>query len=228
MVDLYDIWIGDVIPESGTAISLGRNTYDGAAPTVPVHDIHSRQLNFHDSGDPGGSGIVQYNAEKNVLQLNPGNSGVQNVTTAVCFDAYDDAGGGSIGTTVTVVNIDTERYNSHPDVFVLAADEVQINMSGVYEINYRASANNATTTRTNALWALQRQEPGGSFAEIDGSRGYSYHRTSGNGTGSSFGKAIISHIGVGDKIRLIGIITAGTSSISSIADGSSLTIRKLG
>lgn len=229
-MSLHDIWRGDVMPLSGIAVAIGRNSFDPPAPVVPVFDIHLRTLVFHDSGTPVHSGIMTYDALRGVLNFQPSNSGAQAVVTAVYFDAYDGVGGSGITTAATTLPIATTRLNSHPEVFVLNTldSELQINMSGIYSFEYRASADNATTTRSSIEWWLERKAPGGLFAAVPGSNSYSYHRTTANGEDTANARMILAAIAVGDKFRVRGIILGGATTLPTVINGSSLTVRKLG
>lgn len=226
MPSLHDILRGDVMPLSGINVSIGRNSYDPPAPVVPINDIHTRSLVFHDLSQ---SGILTYNAQRGILNFEPSNSGAQSVVTAVYFDAYDGTGSTNISTTNTTVVINTIRNRSHPEIFSLASNELQINMSGIYNICYRCSADNpSTTTRSSISWWLERQAPGGSFAEIPGSRSYSYHRISTNGEDTATCTIIQEAVAVGDKFRIRGVILGGAANLPLLQNGSSITVRKLG
>lgn len=228
-MSLHDIWRGDVMPLSGVAVSIGRNTFDPPAPTVPVFDIHARSLELHDSGN-NSSGILRYNgtgpAPGERLELIPSNSGTQPIVTAVLFDAYDSTGGTVVNTSLTILDISTERINTHPDIFVLnASSGVQINRAGTYVLEYRYSFDTAhATVRSTGRTYLERSVAGGAFAEVAGTRSYSYHRIAANGEASAAAKVILD-VAVGDTFRLRGI-SIGVI-ISQLANGTSLTIRKL-
>lgn len=215
------------MPLSGVEVSIGRNSFDPPAPTVPVFDINARLYVLHDSGTEAGSGIIQFHALNNHLIVNPSNSGAQPIVTAVLFNAYDAAGGNSVSSTLTTLNVDTERVNTHPDIFVLAADEVQINASGTYVFEYNASYDVSVATRTSARTLMEREAPGGAFTAIPGTLSFGYHRQTTNGEDTHSAKFILDDVSAGDKFRIGGIILAGAAAITQIADGTSLTIRKL-
>lgn len=232
-MSLHDIWRGDVMPLSGVAVAIGRNSFDPPAPVVPVFDIHARSLVFHDSGsDVPSSGILQYNGQQSTeggrLELIPSMSGAQPIVTAVLFDAYEAAGGLSVTTTITPLSLDTERVNTHPLVYVLAGDELQINNAGTYVFEYTASYDIASTTRTSSQTVLRRQAPGaGAFSTVTASLTWGYHRTTAAGEGSCSAKVILDDVVAGELFRLEGIIIAGAASISQLAEGTRLTVRRL-
>lgn len=217
------------MPLSGVAVSIGRNSFDPPAPVVPVFDIHSRSLVLHDSGSDA-SGILSYNAQTTTdggrLELIPSMSGAQSLVTAVLFDAYEAAGGTTVTASLTTIGLDTERVNTHPDVYVLSSDTIQIHQAGTYIFEFRASFDATTTTRTNARTELQREPAaGGGFTAVTAGTAFSYHRTTGNGEGTACCKMIL-EVDVSETFRLQSIVLAG-SNVTQLADATSLTIRKL-
>ena len=221
------------MPQSGVVVSIGRNTFDPPAPVVPVNDIHHRASILYDSGLPAHSGIINYNSAKGRLELIPSNSGAQPIVTAVLFEAYDSVGTNAIDSSIITVLFDTVRINTHNDVYVSNNSELQINMSGVYEFSYRVSAIQVTGTFTNILVFLERQAPGGAFAEIPGSRTIILLRS--NATiahrGSACANILLSSIGVGDKFRVRAftdnIFLGGTEPLQ-IADACNFIVKKVG
>ena len=232
-MSLHDIWLGDVMPMSGVAVAIGRNSYDPPAPVVPVYDIHARELDLHDSGGKGdgGSGIVTYNAQTTTeggrLELIPSMSGTQSVMTAVYIDVYDTTGGNTITNSQTVVGFDTTRENSHPDIFVFsnANDTIQINQTGKYLVEYRVTYVASANTRSSSRTYLERQAAGGAFSEVAGTRTLSYHRDTLNLGGTATAKLILD-VTAGDTLRLSAIRLTGVD-LTQFADGTSLTIQKL-
>lgn len=227
MASLHDIWRGDIIPQSGVDVAVGRNSVDPPSPVVPLLDVHLRQNVFHDTGVDSNSGVVFYNALNRRLELIPSNSGAQPIVTAVLWDGYDSVGGNTISFVTTVVDINTERVNTHPEIFNFASDQVTIWTSGVYEFEYRVSVDATTTNRGSCRFNLARSAIGGGlFTEVAGSRSYTYNRTSAAGEDTANAKLILNDVEVGDVFEVRGIRIAGTDCVQ-IANASSLTIRKL-
>lgn len=195
---LHDIFRGDVIPLSGIAVSIGRNTYDPPAPVVPVYDIHTREIDLYDSG----SGIIRYH---NRITFNPSNSGMTTIVTAVCTSAYNSANQalGSLFTDGTVIEIDTYHVNSE-DYFADDGGGVfTVFTSGIYEITARSSCTYSVgTTRFTIRCWLERSSNGGAFAEMPGSRHWLYCRNDTNGEDTSLCTIILDNVAPGDRFRL--------------------------
>ena len=230
MASLHDIIRGDIIPVSGVDVAIGRNSFDPPSPVVPVLDIHQRQAVLHDTGDPAHSGVVTFNSDQNRLELIPSNSGAQPIVTAVMWDGYDATGGLTVSTSNVTVPIDTERVNTHPDIFVfdgIAANNVQINASGTYEFEYSVSIDASTTTRSTCRIFLRRSVDGGvAFSEVVGGRCFTYNRTSAAGEDTGSAKVIVEDVQAGYVFGLRAIRIAGGDCVT-IANGSRLTIKKL-
>lgn len=230
MVSLYDILRGDIIPLSGLLISIGRNTYDGAAPSVPVNDIHQRSAVFYDSGTLIGSGILQYNASRRNLQLIASNSGARQIMTAVLFEVYDTplVAGTSVTTAKTLNTFTDVRVNTHPTVYAFAGNTVQINMSGTYQMDWRVTLQNATTTLSPFSTWLEQQAPGGSFVEVSGTRSYNLLRNAAtNSQASNDGSIFVPDVGPGHIFRIRSeCIIAGVTA-NQVKDGSNFKIMRL-
>jgi hypothetical protein len=231
MSSIHDIWRGDIIPESGVEISIGRNSLDFPSPVVPLLDVHLRRAELHDSGVLSNSGIISYNSLRNRLELIPSNSGAQPIVTAVLWDGYDTTGGTTVGVTTAVVTIDTERVNTHPNIFVhdgISANAVQINMSGVYEFDYSVSIDSTDATlRSSCRTGIQRSTDGGTvFTGLTSSSSYTYNRLTAAGKATASAKVILEEVAPGTLFRVTAIRFGGVN-CTTIADASRFTIRKL-
>ena len=229
---LHDIWRGDVMPLSGVAVAIGRNAFDPPAPVVPVYDIHCRSIVAHDSGAPAQSGIISFNSKENRVELIPSQSGAQPFITHVAIEVLDSAGGNTIAETATTITFDTTRVNTHPDVFAFdnVNDAIQINMSGVYEFEYRTSLANGTATIQTYLSFAERQAPGGAFAEIPGTRAWDLLRnsTTVSHEATTNCRFMMDAIGVGDKFRIRALTSVAVAGDPiQLANGSNLIIRTL-
>jgi hypothetical protein len=223
--NLHDQWIGDVMPQSGVSVALGRNTADGHQPAVPLIEAHTQLLMLHDTL---GSGILAYNADELRLELTPTTSapsGTHAIVPSMYFDAYDNVGGNAITTTTGTVDIDTERTNSHPDIFVFLNDELQINMAGDYEFNLRITTRGLQSNRATVTLFLEQLEPGGTYTEVQGTRATGYCRNATNRDGTANVTCIIP-VGVGDKFRMRAFVINNTC--NQTPDGTSMTVKRLG
>ncbi|MCV0439805.1 MAG: hypothetical protein K5880_14350 [Hydrogenophaga sp.] len=210
-MSLHDIWRGDVMPLSGVAVSIGRNSFDPPAPVVPCFDIHAREFDLYDGEDidaaftADGSGIITFDSENNRLLLNPSMSGATPICTAVYFDGYNSSSqniSNSFGPG-TVIDIDTQRTVSDATHFTLASDVVTVWAAGTYEITVRAGTDNISgTARLSIRHWLERSSGGGAFAEVPGSRGWTYARNSTNGEDTSLCTIILQDVAPGDQFRI--------------------------
>lgn len=238
MASIHDILNGDIIPQSGIDVAVGRNSVDFPSPVVPLLDVHLRQGEFHDdAGDPDGvkpSGALSYNSELEYLQLIPGQSGTQPITTAVYIDVYNTASA-NVGnlTTPTTMPLNEIRSRSHEDVFSFddAGDFIVIWTSGTYEVTLRSGTDNtnAATRFVIRSW-IEQSSLGGAFVEVDGSRVFSYHRIAAAGEGTGYVTVILEDVPPGTKVR--GRVASNTTGIlvsgpRSILGANSLTIRRL-
>ena len=221
------------MPQSGVSMAIGRNTADIAAPAVPVDEINGRLLTLHDTLS---SGIISYNSDDLRLEFTPVGptpSGTQSIVTAVYFDAYDDTGGQTTSSTPITMFIAVERANSHPDIFVrnkvfgLTETDLQINVAGVYEFEYAVTCTTTGNTRSSHICTIRRRAPGGSYAEIPGSLSRNYIRSSAGGGGTATRKVILDDVVVGEQFQVRIVQVSNVSNTTTLADGSSLTVRKL-
>lgn len=237
MASLHDIIRGDVIPLSGLAVSLGRNSFDPPSPTVPFYDIHHRTGVLYDSGLANGSGVIYYNATKNRLELIPSNSGARAIITAVLFEAYATVSNSGIFATETTVAFDTVRVNTHPEIFNYLTSNgqhaLQINASGLYQFDFSVTLDNRAITFQGAECWVERQSPGGLFAQIPGASSFSFMRNNGSTAdkGSCHASFLLDAVGAGDKFRIRSItdasVAAGSEPIQ-YPNGCNFLVRKLG
>lgn len=226
MASIHEILRGDIIPQSGIDVAVGRNSLDFNSPVVPLLDMHMRRAEFHDSGT---SGILTFNSEQNRLELNASESGNRGLVPGVFLEVYDATGGTTIPNTFTSIIFDTERFNLHPDVFTLDTVNglVQIHMSGVYEFEFKTSiVGTSASTRATCLTFPRRSTDGGIvFGEIFGNRAWLYHRNNINGEHTAHVK-FIQTVEVGFIYGIRARAEAGPD-CTTIANGSSFFIKKL-
>jgi hypothetical protein len=223
--NIHDQWLGDVMPQSGVSVALGRNTADGQ-PAVPVIELNSRLLMLHDTL---GSGVLSYNSDALRLELTPTGpapSGMQPVVTAVYFDAYDSVGGQGLSVISTTVNLDVERANSHPEIFSLSSDILTIKMRGVYEFEFSFGCTTTGAIRSTGIGSIGRRPGIGFFQTIDGSEARQYTRNQ-TTTSSVSQKLILDDVHEGDEFQVNVVLTGSIANTTTLVDATSLTVRKL-
>lgn len=227
MSSLHDILRGDVIPQSGVEVAIGRNSLDFSSPVVPLLDVHMRRAEFHDSGAPAQSGILSFHSEDNVLRLIPSQSGAQALVTAVMIDVYDAGGGQSVTTTASTIQFDTTRLNTHPEIYNFTTDgRIQIFMPGAYEFEFRVTLDAVSTTRTTTRTFLRRSiNGGGTFLTIAGSDAYGYQRTTVVGSDTANSKVVLGVVEAAIFDVQSIVVTGGNT--SAVANCSSFTIKKI-
>jgi hypothetical protein len=189
--------------------------------------MHSELMMLHDTL---GSGILYYNADALRVELiptGPAPSGAHPLVPAVYFDAYDATGGQTTSSTAITLNLDTERANSHTEIFSLASDILTIKMRGTYEFEFHFTCTTTGSTRSSHTATLERRPVGGAFVGIVGSDATQYTR---NATTTSTGskKIIVDDVKEEEDFRVSIVQTAATvSNTSTQVDASSLTVRRL-
>ena len=115
---------------------------------------------------------------------------------------YDNTGAQNISSSVwTVVNIDTTKRNNATGVYSLASDEVTINETADYYINYACGGQLAGGTRAGLQVQLE-VDTGSGFTVVDGTIALCYGRITSEDMGSANGSIVMS-LNSGDKVRLV-------------------------
>lgn len=235
MVSLYDIWRGDVIPASGLSISIGRNTYDGAAPAVPVNDLHLIELDLYATGTNTDPAIVTYNPGNARLELStpvavPGST--QAIVTAIIEHVYDnEATGTNAFSSATPVVFRAESTNTHSDVYSWAGNtDLTINLGGVYEMHWRVSAidNGGAGSRVTTFSVWLEEDQGGGFTEVPGTRSFGVSPvdiTSSVKEGTANGFTLI-NVAPGYIYRVVAEETSGNTCFQ-VEFGSSFLIKRM-
>lgn len=137
------------------------------------------------------------------------------------FDAYDQTGGQTFTTGTVVLNL-TERENSGQ--FTLSSNEITFN-EDVDDVLIIASVStdiNSGSARSTSRFTVQLNT-GSGYNEIAGMRGFMYNRTSGNGAATGSSQGVFS-FNSGDKIRILVQRNTGSDTITTLANGSRITI----
>ena len=143
------------------------------------------------------------------------------------FSAYLATGGGSVGTTSTLVNYNTTGFNSNTDVFDLTSGVITVDVDMTAAISFTVSCANPSSTRTAVRAHVEVSTDGGSnWSEVLGSRCWAYIRTGTNNDDNTLGGATIIRSNTsGDKYRVMCQAMDGTVSIINYA--SNITIHDL-
>ena len=137
------------------------------------------------------------------------------------ISAYNPLAGPSLvlATAPTPVPL-TAEHGVSSDTFDLANDEVEVTVGGRYEINADASVISVGGNRTQAQGWIERNG-----VEIPGTRMLFYCRQ--NNHGASASKQIKFNLAADDTVRLVIDVTAGTGTVQALANGCSLTLRRM-
>lgn len=147
--------------------------------------------------------------------------------TSAYFEAYDAAGGTSIGGSLTDLPLDTQRISSPGYTHTPGSAVVEVGDTGTYMVYGHASTDvSGGSSRTVSAVALFA-DVGGGFNVVGGTTVWLYNRTNAAGanTGSFFA---IMNLSAGTQLKLQGIRIAGTSTIVTAADGTGVSIVKIG
>jgi len=149
--------------------------------------------------------------------------GVESEAHVMAYDVYDSSGNQTTTGTMTV-NLDNERKNTGQ--FSLTNDEVTIGTGGTFIVIMRVSTDiQSGTSRTSSKCWLERNT-GSGYTEVPGSCGYMYNRTLNNAEDSAT-VSLILDLNSDDKLRVRLSRITGSSTLSTISNGSSLTLYNL-
>lgn len=135
------------------------------------------------------------------------------------FSGYDGPGGTSVVAADTTIPLTAEHIASSA-TYDLSAGEITVNEAGDYELTYACSLTVLTNARTQ----------GQSWVEVDGSevagtRALQYCRQANHG--ATGGAQVYVALSPGDVVRIRARRTAGGGTLSAVANGSRLVLRRL-
>lgn len=135
-------------------------------------------------------------AVDNTDPLNPVIDTLGNIQVKEYASFYLSTGGltGQAGTTRTVI-INNTLINSNPLVFILLANEITVNKTGNFKIDFGCYFNNSSSSRTEYTFWLEKNG-----VEVQGSRSGNYQR--GYDSGQSSDIHLIIPIISGDVLRV--------------------------
>ena len=141
----------------------------------------------------------------------------------VYFDAYDNAGGTTVGDYWVDVPLTVERQKTDEFAHGIGSSELIVNATGIYIILARATVSISTgTSRTDSSMRLVI-DTGGGYVEVPGTSAIMYHRTLNYGENTGNFSAILS-LNYNDRIKIQVKRDNGYSTLQLLADGSSLSV----
>lgn len=135
------------------------------------------------------------------------------------FSGYDPTGGQAIAPGPATIALSAEHLPSSA-TYSLAADEVTVNEDGAYELTFGVTLTVATNARTQGQAWLEMNG-----SEVAGTRVMLYCRQANHGaTGSA---QVFMNLTDGDVLRIRAQRTAGAGSLTTLANGARLALRRL-
>ena len=148
----------------------------------------------------------------------------ENGNEKIGFEVYDALGGQTTAVTdaPVVLNLDTVRTSNSN--ISLASNEVTVNRTGIYHVNFRVSTQVSTGTSRSTSACYLETDTGSGFTKIAGSDGFMYNRQATSNLGVNTGSvSLVLDIDSGDKFRIIFYRDNGTDTIQTIGGGSGIT-----
>ena len=205
------------------AIGQGSSTFDGTTRVLTALQDQSIRFDQYGAGNYTGTvtKFLGVDSSGNIIE----EDGVG--TPSEAFYAYDNTGGQTVTAANTVLNIDTEAFNSSATVYNLASDVITVNADIRGCITFYASFTTPGSTRTTVEVKLQESTNGGSvWNDVPGGKIYAYVRQGTTNDDSTAGSAtIIREITSGYKYRLVGDSIAG--SVTTVAGATGISIYDL-
>lgn len=147
--------------------------------------------------------------------------------TSAYFEAYDAAGGTAVGGTLTDLPLDTQRIVSPGYTHTPGSAVVEIGVTGTYMV-YGHGSTDVTGGASRSVSAVAlAADVGSGFNIVGGTTIWLYNRTNGAGANSGSFMAIM-NLNAGTQIKLQGIRLAGASTLATAADGTGLSIVRIG
>jgi len=138
------------------------------------------------------------------------------------ISVYDNAGAQTFTTGTILLNMDVVHLNTDSDIYTLTSDEIDVARSDAYLVMYSVSTEVSTGTSRSAAKCWIEIDS----VEKDGTRCWMYNRTAVGGE-NSCAKTIAIDITAGENVRVRCNRVEGTSTVGTLADGSTLTIMRL-
>lgn len=141
------------------------------------------------------------------------------------FFVCDSTGGDTFTAAATTVNLDSTP-ETNGSQFSIASDVLTINKTGVYDFDYKATAE-LNSGSGDARWTVQlEKDSGGGYSVVTQVKGAGYDSGVSNTFSEANGFTTLS-VTSGDKFRLRAIRVDGTSTLATVADGSGLRVKRI-
>lgn len=196
-----DLLAGDYV-----VLQLYRST-DGAVNVVDAnYNIIKLDGVKGEKGDTGDTGPA-------------GQDGLVTISGSAYFDAYDAAGGLNVPSSWVDIPFNSTRMNSGE--FTLTGNtELVIPITTVYHITSRVTTDSSGSVDLRIRLV---RDTGSGYAEVPGSLSYNYASSTTDAFGTST-CTVLSTLNEGDKIKVQASIGSGTSTLVTVANGSSLIV----
>lgn len=132
-----------------------------------------------------------------------------------------DAAGGQSFTGPTTISFDTLQKNTDSSLFAFSASQLTTNFIGTILVSYQVSISVAGNSRTSSRCWFERDG-----TEIVGTSSYGYHRNSSNGEDTAAASFTVD-VSPGETFRVRTTRQGGTGTLTTVANGSHLTIIRL-
>lgn len=137
---------------------------------------------------------------------------------------YDNSGGVAFDSAI-VLNLDTERINTAPTVFVMAADILTITEAGVYKFEYKVTASHSSGSSAAVLAIYLEEDPAtGSFAIVPASIHYATQHTVGFNSAQS---NVILRVGINYRYRVRVARSSGSDQLLTTNSASKLSVVRM-
>lgn len=136
------------------------------------------------------------------------------------FDSYDSVGAFNLTTAFTFLRLDTQRITGSNYVFSPPFG-VQIQSDGIYRIDARVStAKTSGNQRADSEFFINING-----VNLPGTRGVVYNRSTAQGIGTASSWAVM-NLAAGNFVLVFLRHLSGAGTISTLADGSALTLKR--
>jgi len=146
--------------------------------------------------------------------------------TAEYFDAYDSVGATNISAGYTDIPLGTQRKATSDFTHIAGSAEVTINTTSTYLVSYSVSTGISSGTSRSESESRLMIDTGSGYNIVPGSIGRMYNRTLAQSE-STASRSFALDLNSGNKLKIQASRISGTSTITTLAEGSALVITRL-